>query len=460
MSDRRATPAAQSLHIQVQNPLLTGPILPTLLRLSLPNMISMLATTVVAIVETIYVGQLGTPALAGMALVFPMVMLQQMMSAGAMGGGISSAISRALGAGDEAKAQALALHATIIGGTAGILFIALFLSLGGAIYAALGGRGPALDEAIVYSNTVFLGALGIWLCNTFASVLRGGGDMKLPSATLIVVAAAQIVLGGGLGLGIGPFPKLGMVGVGLGQAIAYTGGALFFFTRLRADQARVKLRFAGQSLDGAMFRDILKVGALACVSPLQSVLTVLILTRLVAHFGTEALAGYGIGARLEFLLIPITFAIGVACVPMVGMAIGAGLVERARRVAWTGGALAGAIIGGVGLVFVAAPQLWAERFSTDPAVLASAQSYLVASGLGYGFFGLGMALYFSSQGAGKVLGPVLAGTSRLLIVAFGGLALAMADAPAWTMFALVGLGMAVYGIATAGAVYVTRWGKA
>jgi hypothetical protein len=71
-----------------------------------------------------------------------------------------------------------------------------------------------------------------------------------------------------------------------------------------------------------------------------------------------------------------------------------------------------------------------------------------------------MALYFSSQGAGKVLGPVLAGTSRLFVIAFGGWWLATTDAPAWTMFALVGLGMAVYGIATAGAVYLTRWGRA
>jgi len=453
------------LHIQqtaaapaAANPLLAAPILPTLLRLSLPNMAAMLATTAVAIAETIYVGRLGTPALAGMALVFPMVMLQQMMSAGAMGGGVSSAISRALGAGDEAKARALAVHATVIGAVAGIAFLLLFLGAGRAIYAGLGGRGAALDQAVIYSNTVFLGAIGIWLTNTFASIVRGGGNMKLPSATLFAVAGAQVVLGGGLGLGLGPFPRLGMVGVALGQVAAYSAGGLFLYWYLRAGRARVRLAFRGARLDRAMFADILKVGALACVSPLQSVLTVLILTRLVAHFGTEALAGYGIGARLEFLLIPITFAIGVACVPMVGMAVGAGMIQRARRVAWTGGALAGGILGAVGLAFVAAPELWAAWFSSDPAVLAAARSYLIASGLGYGFFGLGLALYFSAQGAGKVLGPVLAGTSRLAVIAIGGWWLAAGDAPAWAMFALVGLGMAVYGIATALAVRFTRWG--
>ena len=87
------------------NPLLTQPILPTLLRLGVPNLIAMIAATLVAIAETVYVGMLGLPQLAGIALVFPMVMLQQMMSSGAMGGGVSSAISRALGAGKVDRAE-------------------------------------------------------------------------------------------------------------------------------------------------------------------------------------------------------------------------------------------------------------------------------------------------------------------------------------------------------------------
>lgn len=470
MSDRRHAPhgaqaSAQSLHMQPMapkpaNPLTSGPVLPTLLRLALPNMASMFAVTLVAVAETSYVGALGTASLAGMALVFPMVMLQQMMSAGAMGGGISSAISRAIGAGDEARARALAVHATVIGLLFGLAFMAVFLSVGPQIYRALGGQGAALEQAAIFSGTVFFGSISVWLNNSFASIIRGQGNMKIPSAALFAIAATEMSIGGGLGLGLGPLPRLGMTGVALGQVVAYTGGAIFFFWYLRSGRTRVKLQFHGVALHWAMFRDILKVGLLACLSPLQTVLTALILTRLVAQFGTEALAGYGIGARLEFLLIPITFAIGVACVPMVGMAIGAGLTERARRVAWTGGSLAAAVLGTIGAVFMVAPDLWAMRFTADPAVLDSARTYLAWSGFGYAFFGMGLALYFSAQGAGKVLGPVLAGTSRLFVIAIGGWWLATMDAPAWTMFALVGLGMAVYGIATSLAVYATRWGKA
>ncbi len=438
------------------NPLVAAPILPTLVRLSLPNMVAMVATALVAIAETTYVGRLGTPALAGMALVFPMVMLQQMMSAGAMGGGISSAVSRALGAGDEARARSLALHAAAIGAVAGLGFTIFFLLLGPEIYRLLGGRGEALSQALAFSNVVFLGAPAIWLTNTLASVIRGGGNMKVPSATLLSVAVLQMILGGCFGLGLGPFPRWGMAGVALGQVLAYGVGTLFFLWLLVTGRSRVRLSF-GVPFRGAMFADILRVGALACVSPLQTVLTILILTRLVAHFGTEALAGYGIGARLEFLLIPITFAIGVACVPMVGMAIGAGNVDRARQVAWTGGVLSAVLIGAAGLLVAVFPDLWAAFFTKDPAVLASARSYLVWSGPGYGFFGLGLCLYFAAQGAGKMLGPVLAGTVRLVVIAIGGWWLATTDAPQWMMFALVGAAMVVYGAAMALAVYWTSW---
>jgi Na+-driven multidrug efflux pump len=202
------------------------------------------------------------------------------------------------------------------------------------------------------------------------------------------------------------------------------------------------------------------VGALASFSPLQTVLTVLILTKLVATFGTEALAGYGIGARLEFLLVPIAFAVGVACVPMVGMAIGARDVARARRAAWTGAGLAACALGLIGLVVAIVPAAWSGLFTRDPAVLAAADLYLRLAGPAFAFVGLGLVLYFSSQGAGKVLGPVLAGTVRLVLVAAGGWILAATAAPAWTLFALVAVSMVAYGLATAGAVRLTPWGPA
>jgi Na+-driven multidrug efflux pump len=209
----------------------------------------------------------------------------------------------------------------------------------------------------------------------------------------------------------------------------------------------------------AFEKPILRVGALASVSPLQTVATVLILTWLVAEFGLAALAGYGIGSRLEFLLVPIGFAIGVASVPLVGMAIGAGMVARAKRVAWTAAALAAVVLGALGVVLALAPDLWTRLFTDEPAVVASSALYFQWVGPFYGLFGFGLSLYFSALGAGKVGGPVLAGTLRLLVVAVGGALLARADAEPWTIFALVALGMAVFGLAAGVTVWRTSWGE-
>ncbi len=439
-----------------QNPLLNAPIFATIWRLSLPNMIAMVGTALVTIAETAYIGQLGTFPLAGIALVFPMIMLQQMLSAGSMGGGISSAISRAIGAGDDHKANALVWHATLISLVLGLFFSALFLIWGRDIFALVGGTDQALDQAVIYANVAFTGALSIWLTNAFASAIRGSGNMKTPSVTLMWVAAGQVILGGALGLGWGPIPRLGIGGVAAGQVIAFSLGALSLYRYLRSDQSRVRLQFSSE-LNGLFFKDILKVGAVASISSLQTVLTILILTKIVSGFGAEALAGYGIGTRLEFLLIPITFAIGVACVPMVGMALGAGQVTRARQVAWTGSGLSAVIVGVIGAIVAVFPNAWSSLFTTNVAVLANANSYFSWAGPCYGFFGFGLCLYFASQGAGKLMGPVLAGTLRLVMVTAGGLMLVTQGAPVEDMFALIGLAMLAYGIATGLGVYLVSW---
>src|SRR5262249_16529829 len=274
----------------------------------------------------------------------------------------------------------------------------------------LGGSGAVLAEAVRYSNVLFSGALLIWLSNSLASVLRGTGNMRLPSVTILGASALQMVLGGSLGLGLGPLPRLGMPGVALGQLIATGTGVAVLIWYLRSGRGRLRLEFQGIAFRREMFFDILKVGALACLSPVQSILTVLIFTALVARFGVPALAGYGIGARLEFLLIPIAFGVGVAAVPMVGMAIRAAEASRARCVGGAGGGFSGVLRGWRGPPVAPPPELWAGLFSRDPAVLHAASAYLRLAGPGFAFFGLGLTLYFAAQGSGNVLGSVLAST--------------------------------------------------
>lgn len=441
------------------HPLLTAPVLPTLLRLATPTMVAMVGTAVAAIAETLYVGQLGVPALAGMALVFPMIMLQQMLSGGAMGSGVSSSVSRALGAGDQARAEDLAAHAVLISLVGGGLTSLLMLTQGDTLFGLLGGRADALAQALAYAHVAFVGSIGVWVINTLAAVLRATGNMVVPSATLLAVAVVQVALAGLLGLGAGPIPRLGMPGIAAGQVIAYAGGALVLWWVLASGRARIRLRLRGTRWRREPLRDLLKLGAMACISPLQTVATILILTHLISRLGPEALAGYGIGTRLEFLLVPLAFSFGVASVPLIGMAIGARNVARARSAAWTAAAMAAATLGSVGMVLALAPQLWTAHFTQVPLVLQWADSYFHWAGPCYALFGVGLSLYFSSIGAGRVGGPVLAGTLRLVLVAVGGWGLLAINAPGWTIFALVAAGMAAYGLASILAVRLTPWGS-
>ena len=440
------------------SPLLQGPILPTLLRLAVPNVFAMVAAAAVGIGETVYVGVLGKTALAAMALVFPFVMLMQMFSSGAMGGGVSSAISRALGAGQAERVRSLAVHAFCIGASLGLAFTLLLWTAGPTLYRLLGGSGDVLEEARVYGLWVFFATPAIWMFNTLASLVRGSGNMRVPSAAIVVTSLVQIAIGAVLGLGLLGVPPLGMRGVALGQVIAYWGAAGVLWWYVRSGRSRVPLAFAGVRLQWPLFQDILRVGALACLSPLLSVGTVLVVTSLVAVHGNEALAGYGIGARLEFLLVPMAFGVGVAAVPMVGMAIGAGDVQRARRVAWTAGAVSATLLGSVGLLLVLAPDLWAAWFTRDPGVLEHARSYLRWAGGGFAFFGMGLTLYFAAQGAGRMAAPVGAAFLRFVVVLVAGHAAARSGAGPWALFAVVGAAMVAYGTVTALGVHFTRWG--
>ena len=425
--------------------MLTGAIMPVLMRLALPNMGAMVAGSVAAIAETAYVGRLGVPALAGMAVVFPLVMLQGMLSAGAIGSGVSAAIARALGAGDEARAEAIAVHALWIGVIAGLTTTLIVLPLAPVIFSALGARDAALVEAVAFARVAFIGSTGVWLVNLLAAVLRGGGNMAVPSAVLLLTATLQVVIGGSLGLGLGPAPRLGMAGVAAGQVVASTLGAAILFFALRSDRTRIAFRVGAVPLSRATFDEILRTGATAAVSPVMSIAAIILLNRLVAGFGPTVLAGFGIGTRLEFLLTPLSFAIGVASVPLVGTAIGAGMVARAREATWMAARLAGAVMAAIGLMMALFPEVWVAMFTSDPATTAAAAQYFRWVGPFYGFFGAGMSLFFSSLAAGRVAPMLLAGAMRLVLVVIGGAILVAMAAPIGAVFALIAAGMVAYG---------------
>jgi len=437
--------------------LLDAPVLPTLGRLAGPPALLALFQTAISIGDTYFVGRLGTAPLAGLALVFPLIMLLQMTSAGAMGGGVSSAIARALGAGEEDAARALVAHGLVIGLALGLIFTVLLLGTGTALYRLLGGKADALAQALAYSNVVLSGAIAVWISNTLASVLRGSGNTLVPSAVLIVAAMIHVPLSGALTLGAFGLPSLGIAGAGIAYVTTFSLASAAMATYVWRTPLR-PTRVHWQ-LEWRRFRDILRVGAVSSISALQTVLTAVIVTGFVGRYGTAALAGYGVGVRLELLQVPLVFSIGQAMLPMVGTHVGAGLVARAKHIAWTGAAIAGAVSLAIGITVALVPEAWVRIFSDDPQVLEAGRLYLRIVGPCYAFLGVAIVLYFASQGSGHIVWPVLAGTARLVLVVCGAALFVALNGPLWSVFALVGVGLVVFGSLTAIAVKRTDWSR-
>jgi putative MATE family efflux protein len=432
--------------------------LPLLLRMASPNAIAFFVQASVSMAEVWYIGRLGTFSLAAIALVFPLLMLMQMMSAGALGGAVTAAVARSLGAARRDRAEALVWHALFIAiGGAG-LFLLAFLLGGEHFLRLLGGKGEILDAALIYCWVLFPFSLMLWTTNVLSAVFRGMGNMRFPAALMIVSAAVQVPLSGALILGWGGLPSMGVAGAAI-SAVAVAGiNTLILVSRLTLADITVKLRWSRLGIQRELIKDILTVALPASLAPVLTVLTIMSLTGLVGQFGPAALAGYGIGSRLEFLLVPLVFGIGAAMTSMVGVNVGAGQVGRAERIGWLGAALAGGIAGTIGLVLAIVPGWWVGIFTDDPATFAAGAEYMGIVGPFYVFQGVGLSLYFASQGAGNVTWPVIATILRF-VVAVGGamLAVLMLDMTVASIFYCASAGMLLYGVLTAASVKLGAW---
>jgi putative MATE family efflux protein len=436
--------------------LLHGPIVPTLLRMAWPNVLVMLAQASTGLIETWWVSHLGTAALTGMAVVFPGFMMMQMLSAGAMGGGISSAIARALGARRNADAEALVMHAIGINLAIGVFGSALFLIFGRSLYHAMGAEGPSLEAAMQYSNVVFGGSVMVWLMNALASVIRGTGNMLVPALAVCIGIVLLVPLSPLLIFGFGPVPALGIAGGGFAVVLTTAITAAVLAGYIWSGRCLVSFRLARPRWD--LSADILRVGAVAAVISLQTSLTVLLTTALVgAAGGADAVAGYGTGARLEYLMIPLAFGFGGPLVAMVGTNVGAGQPARALRGALIGGALVFVITETVGLAAAIWPTAWLGLFGHDPRMIETGTQYLHIVGPAYGFFGLGLSLYFASQGAGRLIWPLMSGLIRLVVAIGGGWIALRLTGSLTFLFAALTIALVIYGAMLAAAIASGVW---
>jgi putative MATE family efflux protein len=439
--------------------LLEGPIASTLLRLAAPNVVvNVLLIAVTASVDAYFVGQLGSGALAGLALVFPLLMLMQQMANSSMGGAIASAVARAIGAGRREEAATLVVHAVVIAGGMAALFASVLLFGGHAIYTLMGGRGEVLSAAVEYSNAIFAGAAVYWVLSALTSVVRGTGQPTVLAVVYLAAEMLHILLVPSLVFGIGPIPALGITGAGLATVTSFAASILVLAWYLASGRTPLTFSRRNLRLDRRLFTDILRVGAPMSLQPVLNNLTLAMLTSFVGTLGPTALAAFGVAMRLEYIQYPLTYGLGAGVVALVGTNVGAGKLARATRIAWTAAALGIGFTAVLGLFAFAWPTGWTGLFSTSPEVQRATATYLCIAGLAYPFLGLGLPLSSAFQAGGRTMWPLLAIGNRVVVVAVGGwMALHVLDAGLAGLGIVAACGLMVYGTTLALAFSAGVW---
>jgi Na+-driven multidrug efflux pump len=286
----------------------------------------------------------------------------------------------------------------------------------------MGGRDRMLADALAYANVALGGAVCITVLNLLGNAVRGTGNMSLHAGVLVGCVVAHIALSPVLIFGWGPFPALGPAGAGWGLVIPFAIGSLIMIAYLRSSRSIVRLNFRGMAPRWEIFADILKVGVPGLVNTAVTNLSVVVLTGIAGQFGPQAAIGYAMGARLEYIMQPVAFGFGTAIVAMVGTNWGARQYSRARRIGWTGAITTAIVCGTIGSIVALQPGLWIGLFSDDAEVARVGALYLRIVGPAYLFFGLGLGLFFVSQGFGRGVAAMNANVVRLVVSAAAGLA--------------------------------------
>jgi Na+-driven multidrug efflux pump len=426
--------------------LLAKPIARTILRLAVPNSTVMIVQIFIGLLEVYFVSRTGVDALAGVSPVFPLVSLVVAIAQGALGGGIVTTVARVLGAGRIGDASEYAWYAVVLGVPLGIATTAVMVALGPTLYAHMGISGNALEIAISYSFIIFAGATVIWLFNLLMAVVRGTGNLQVPVIVVCGGGLMLVPLSSALIFGAFGYPGLGPSGGAVAMLVYYALGTLAYAAYLWGGFGMLKPSLRVPKLSLAPALAILRVGGMSAVVSATTNLTLAIVTAYVAMGGVEALAGYGAGSRLEFLLVPLAYGIGGPVGIVISANLGAGQTERAIKASWIGVAMAFALTELIGLTAAAFPHLWIGLFSQDPSVLQVGAEYLHRVGPFFGFFGIGYALYCVGQATRRMEASVLAALLRAAIAVLGGLVVVWLKADVVWNFIAVALGMIAFGV--------------
>ena len=434
-----------NLHDSPRTQLILQSAIPNMLyRLAAPNMLAVIIISIVTFSEAWYVGKVNTVALAGLAIVFPFQTLMGMMGNGGMGNGTASALSRSIGKNDFKRAHSVIWHSALINLFISLVYLIALGIFSRSIFNLFGASEEVTDQAVLYARIFFGLAPFIWLYFWMKSVLRGLGAIQIMARLDIVASVIQLVLSGALTLGWFFLPSLGLVGPAIAAVLCQGFAGVAMLILFVSGKFEISLKII--PLDFDVTKDILKVGGMGVLLAFNIALTIILTTRFVADFGTEAIAGYGVCGRLEQMLIPLAFGVGGVLVVIVGTNFGASQYERARKSARFGALIIALVATLIGVILALFPSLWIDLFIKELGAFAIGSVYLRIVGPVFGLFAGGQTLSFASYGTGSMIIPVFGGVYRVLITSIFGLSVSYFSLDISFLFWGVTIGMVGWAI--------------
>jgi putative MATE family efflux protein len=374
----------------ISRPVLTeGPVGETIIKLTLPMILAMIGMVAFNLVDTFFVGHLGTDELAALSFTFPVILVINSIALG-LGVGASAVISRAIGEGDHYRVKRLTTDGLILSVVVVMAFVVLGLSTIQPVFRMLGATERTLPLIKQYMKIWYLGMGFVVIPMVGNNAIRATGDTKTPSIIMLVAVAANATMDPLLIFGLGPFPRLEIAGAALATVISRATTFLVALWVLGRRDKMLTSSFPSLKAVVDSWKRILFIGVPTAGTRVILPVSIGIVTRLVASYGIEAVAGFGVATRIEFFALTLVRALSAVLMPFVGQNWGAGKLGRVAN--GVGYSERISLVWG-GLVFVAlavAARPLASIFNDTPEVVEVAVLYMRIVPIGYGIYGVAL----------------------------------------------------------------------
>ncbi|TMA08201.1 MAG: MATE family efflux transporter [Deltaproteobacteria bacterium] len=374
--------------------------------LAIPMVLEMAMESIFAVTDVFFVGRLGPDAVATVGLTESMLTLVYALAMG-LGIGTTAVVARRVGEKDRDGAANAAVQATALGIAGAVLLGGLGVTFAPRLLALMGASPAVLKVGSGYTRVMLGGEATIVVLFVVNAVFRGAGDAAIAMRVLWLANAINIVLGPCFIFGLGPFPELGVTGAAVATTIGRGTGALYAISRLLRPGSRIAVQRWHLRFDMPVMRTVARLSGSGALQSIIGMASWIGLVRIVATFGSQALAGYTIGIRIVvFALLP-SWGMSNAAATMVGQALGARDPDRAERAVWRACLYNLVFLSAIGLAFVIFAAPIVSAFTSDPAVLGYGVECLRIIAAGFAFYAYGMVLSQSFNGAGDTFTPTM-----------------------------------------------------